>query len=68
MVIYYVSVRNPIIWKLDLDKGIPKNLQTYTTGATSETGTANLSRAPEFTSGFSGIHVTRFLALFMYFL
>ena len=35
----------------------------YTTGATSEAGTAYLSGAPEFTPGFSGVHVTRSIVL-----
>ena len=38
-------------------------LWTVWTGSTSGAGTANPSGAPEFTTGFCGIHVTRSLAL-----
>ena len=38
------------------------------TGATSGAGTAYPSGAPEFTPGFSGIHVTRSLVLYVCFL
>jgi len=37
------------------------------TGAISGAGTAYLSGAPEFTSGFSGVPVTRSLVLCVYF-
>jgi hypothetical protein len=38
-----------------------------TTGATSGGGTAYPSEAPEFTSGFSGVRVTRSLVLYVCF-
>jgi hypothetical protein len=39
----------------------------YTTGVTSGAGTTYPSGAPEFTPVFSGVHVTRSLVLYVYF-